>query len=257
MNKVYLAGIVVERPTMKYASEIGKVISVKIEINRKDIARKETITLISPVEEVMKEVLRTVRVGDFFYTEKARIVTTNYDKNVEVVCPHCQEVSYIHSRAERTDIHFTEFSSVRVQPDQEVYGMNKILLLGEVCSDMNYRTTGLKSYVKYKVAVNRLGKYRTSAQSSDYPFIVSFGKEADAANEHLKVSSIILAEGSVQEREIKQKVNHTCESCGNTINTKKESYVREIITSNVKYLDKITKESAVGEVLADSEESTE
>jgi len=254
-NRVIIMGIVVEKPIIKYVAEIGKSVYVKLKIDRKDIGKTETITVSTSVEEVMKNVLLNVKPGDLFFSGSAKISTFIYDKNIEIVCPHCQEVTYINTRAERTDIIFTDFELIK-NPQPTAFGYNKVYLLGRICSDLNYRQNltrpGAKSYIKYKLAVDRAGKYKEQ-QDADYPFIVSFGKEADTASQHLKTSDLVLVEGSVQEREIKQKVSNTCSVCGNTINTRKDSFVREIITSNVKYLDKLLKK----EQTEDSEEKPE
>lgn len=252
-NKVILAGIVKEKPTIRFVPELGKTINIKLEINRKDIAKKEIVTIMSTNEDLMKEVLMTVHVGDYCSTINAKIITTNYEKNLEVICSHCQNVSYVRQGAERTDIEFYDFATMKLQEDQEVYGINKVIVMGAICSDLNYRTAQTtKSYIKYKLAIDRNGRSKI-IQPADYPFIVSFGQEADTANTYLARSSIVLIEGAIQEREIKQKVTNTCSACGNALTIKKESIVREIITSKVKYISKKSKDSDIAALEGENE----
>ena len=238
-NKVYLAGIVRSDPDFAYDAILGDYLKIELEIRRKDLGKCETITAIVTQEDLIKDVIKNVKKGDYFLTLNAHINTINYSKTVEKVCSHCQEATYVNIKAEKTEVVVTDYECVH-DADPRLPGINKVILSGNVCSALNIRTnpTTNKPYCKYKLAVDRIGKAKT-LQEADYPFIVSFGREAANSAKHLHLSSMVLIEGALQERNVTQRFDHTCENCGQSMSIKRgNNIVREIIASSVEYLDK-------------------
>ena len=113
-------------------------------------------------------------------------------------------------------------------------GINKVFLEGNVCSDLNYRDKDGKSYCKYKLAVNQ----KVFDTKAEYPYIVTFGKDAELSKTYLKKNSRVFIEGSIQQRDIRQSEPFRCDACGVEAVKKIPNIVREIITSNVLFLDK-------------------
>lgn len=107
---------------------------------------------------------------------------------------------------------------------------NAVFLLGSLCSDVDFRVlpkSGV-SFAKYQMAVNR-----DKGKGTDYPWICSFGKQAENDVIRLKKSSQILVRGKVQTREFKQPL--TCPNCGHE--WEKDSVATEIAAENVEYLN--------------------
>lgn len=237
-NKVFLAGTVCGEPEFTMDSERGDVVYIKLHINRKDIGKTEHVTVAIFDEELMTRALEEVKDGDYFVLTNGRIVTQNYTKTSTIICPNCQNVDYKQTKAEKTEIEVHNFEIMKGIDKDLAVGINKVFLMGNVCSQLNYRpgANNGKDYVKYKLAVNRVGK-RKGNKTADYPFIVSFNKEATNASKYLKPASEILIEGAVQEREIAQKNPYSCPSCGHDSTPKAKSIVREIITAKVEYIN--------------------
>lgn len=247
-NKVYLAGIVKSEPDFAYDQVIGDFVKIELDIRRKDLGKCETITVIITQEELVKETMKNVKKGDYFVTLNAHINTINYSKTIEKVCSHCQEASYVNIKAEKTEVVVSDYEVVH-DADPRLPGINKVILSGNVCSALNIRSnpTTNKPYIKYKLAVDRIGKAKT-IQEADYPFIVSFGREASNSAKHLHLSSMILIEGALQERNVTQRFDHTCENCGQSMMIKRpNNIVREIIASSVEYLDKHKEDDEIEE----------
>lgn len=71
--------------------------------------------------------------------------------------------------------------------------MNKVLLIGRLTKDPEYREAKELSIAKYTLAVDRRG-----SEHADFISCVVFGKGADFANEYLKRGTKIAIEGRIQ-----------------------------------------------------------
>lgn len=236
-NKVILAGVVLGEPEFAMDAERGDVLLIELNIDRSDIGKTEKVTVAIFKDEVLNKALEEVHNGDYFMVTNGRIITTNYNKVSPIICPNCQNVEYKESKAEKTEIEVYNYQLMKNLDAAETIGMNKVFLIGNVCSALNYRpgTNNGKDYIKYKLAVNRVGKNKV--KNADYPFIVSFNKEATNAHQYLKSSSEIFVEGAVQEREIAQKNKYCCPVCHQESTPRSKSIVREIITAKVEYIN--------------------
>lgn len=236
-NKVILAGAVITTPEFNMDSERGDVLQVKLQINRKDIGKAESISISIYESELITKGLKEIHAGDYIVIH-GRIVTTNYTKTIPIECS-CGEIDYKQKKAEKTEVEVNSFEVMRNVDPMTAIGINKVFLIGNVCSALNFRPAAgtNKDYIKYKLAVNRIGVLKDE-QTADYPFIVSFGKEASSANKMIGPSSELFIEGALQERIITQKDLYRCPVCNNEEIAKSKSSVREIITSKVVYLNK-------------------
>ncbi|MBL4952138.1 single-stranded DNA-binding protein [Neobacillus sp. YIM B02564] len=107
---------------------------------------------------------------------------------------------------------------------------NSVFLLGSLCSDVDFRIlpkSGV-SYAKYQLAINR-----DKGKGTDYPWVCSFGKQAESDAVHLRKSSQCLVRGRIQTREFKQPLH--CPNCQHE--WEKESVATEVVADNVEYLN--------------------
>lgn len=237
-NKVFLAGIVCEEPEFTMDAEHGDSLHIKLHINRKDIGKSEYVTISIFNDTLLSKALDEVKVGDYLIVTNGKIITTNYTKISSIICPNCQNVDYKQTKGEKTEIEVYNYELMKDVNKDLAVGINKVFLMGNICSNLNFRpgANNGKDYVKYKLAVNRIGK-KKQEKLADYPFIVSFNNEATLANKYLKPSSAIFIEGAIQEREIAQKNAFHCSECGHDSNPKAKSIVREVIAARVEYLN--------------------
>lgn len=237
-NKVFLAGTVLGDPEFSMDADHGDSLNIKLHINRKDIGKTEVITVCIFNEELLNKALEEIKDGDYMVVTNGRLISTNYIKVSSIICPICQNVDYKQTQAEKTEIEVYNYQLMKNIDKDLAIGINKIFLRGNVCSALNFRpgANNGKDYIKYKLAVNRVGKNRID-KPADFPFIVSFNKEATNAQKYLKQGSEIFLEGAIQEREIAQKNNYNCQNCGNESTPKSKSIVREVITAKVEYIN--------------------
>lgn len=90
---------------------------------------------------------------------------------------------------------------------------NQILIIGTVVSKPELITVGKTPCCRYRLGVDR--KYYIKSQSelhSDYPWVYSYGQQAEWDSIHLREKALILVDGFIQRRNIKMKL--TCEECG-------------------------------------------
>ena len=117
---------------------------------------------------------------------------------------------------------------------------NKVTIVGTVVSDPELVKTKYGVFCRYRLGVDR--KYYIKTQSditADYPWVYSYGKQAEMDAVHLQQGTVVLVYGFMQNRKVK--VPFTCESCGITYLYK--DYATEFIPYSVEYLsDYITDE---------------
>lgn len=232
-NRVVLIGSVAEEPHMEHGA-----LCVNLNINRQDLRKTEQISVYTYEVDLIKKGIIGIHEGDLFVCDNAFIKTIPCKKIQEIVCSECHQIFYQEINSERTEVIFNSFSVIGKNIDfSKVNGVNKVFLEGNITSDINYRPRSITpntSYIKYKLGINEYS-YSTDA---NYPFIVSFGKDADVASKNLHKGSRIFLEGSIQERKFKQNVDFICPHCDCQAIKKVQSKVREVITSNVVFLDK-------------------
>lgn len=233
-NKVILAGIVAKEPEYMANSIHGESLKITLSVNRKDIGKIEEISFWITKDEIITKGLQNIHKDDYLIVTNGRIVTKNYDKTHTILCPHCQNVTYEDVSAERTDVVAFDFEVMSGMDIQESIGINKVFLLGNICTnfiDNPTRAVGLEC-VKYKLAVQRPHRMGSKKQA-DFPFIVSFNELAITAKKHYGVSDMLLVEGSIQQREVRQKHQIHCEVCGQDVTPTTKNEVSEIIASRV------------------------
>ena len=112
---------------------------------------------------------------------------------------------------------------------------NNLSVIGAVCTDVIGRESGSGvSLTQYQIAINR--KYRVKEHDgvikSDYPWVKSFGSQADEDLKHLRKSSQVYIAGALQTREMSRFV--ICENCSARLDYMES--VAEIVPQDVEYL---------------------
>ena len=110
---------------------------------------------------------------------------------------------------------------------------NEVQVIGTLCADPEQYENGWAT--AYQVGINRNFYLRDDSPSSfsDYPFIRSYGRQADSDMEHLQKGTLVLVDGFLRIRTFDRITK--CPECG----TEKqwESRVLEIVPYSVQYLD--------------------
>lgn len=229
-NIAYIGGVV--RTPVYFENEF---LNVELSVFRADLAKVETITVIAVSKDVVSRAVKEIHEGDYFLTTSAYLKTKTYLREKELECSECYNVEYQKVKSEKTEVVFDDFVIIKLMEDAPMpFGINKIFLSGNICNSLNYREKADKGYCKYKLAVNK----KVFDTETEYPFIVTFGKDAELSNKYLAKNSRVFVEGSIQQREINQNVDFVCPECGTQAIKKVPNIVREVITSNVVFLDK-------------------
>lgn len=232
-NKVIIGGMI------KHSAYIQNgLLCVDLSIYRKDLRKDEDLTIYCQNRDLFKRALQEITEGNYFFTSDAMIQTITYKRDKEFVCSECTYTKYESVQSERTEVIFDDFQVIRVQQGQYIDGVNKVFVSGNICSQINYREKDGRYYTKYKLGVNQ----HTYSSQSAYPYIVSFGKEAELAHKHLGLNSRVFVTGSIQERNVKQNKDFVCPECGTRAIKRTPVVVREVIVSDVLYIDKVGKE---------------
>ena len=76
--------------------------------------------------------------------------------------------------------------------------MNRIVISGNICHDLEIKTSGETKILNFTVAVRRRFKDKDGNYLSDFIRCVAFNNSADFINKFFKKGSPILVEGSLQ-----------------------------------------------------------
>lgn len=153
-------------------------------------------------------------------------ITTNQQK-VDVPCQNCGktiENKYIFTCVTTSKVHVFE-------PTEQEPFVNNVILLGTVCNEKQFNyikgTRSLVGNSKYQIAVNR-----REPNSTDYPYITTFAKQAEEDAKRINVGSQILVDGAVNTRVHTKTL--TCD-CGSDIQFNEPH--TEILGISVEYLN--------------------
>lgn len=127
---------------------------------------------------------------------------------------------------------------------------NNLHLIGAVCSEIQTRQnpSGV-SMTQYQVAVNRKYHVKEKEDKTDFPWVKTFGRQAEEDEKHLKVSSQVYINGAIQTREVSKTI--VCDECESTI--KYVENLGEIVPQDVEYLnncifDEVEQEASEGKI---------
>jgi single-strand DNA-binding protein len=111
---------------------------------------------------------------------------------------------------------------------------NNLHMIGAVCSEVQSRISqsGV-SMTQYQVAVNRKYHVKEKEDKTDFPWVKTFGRQAEEDEKDLKVSSQIYINGAIQTREVSKTI--VCDECESVI--KYVENLGEIVPQDVEYLN--------------------
>lgn len=189
--------------------------------------------VINVYEPSLIEKVESFREGDYVIV-KGFIATQEVKKGA--VCPNCQEI--IKSQGTITEVYAIENTNIGTGYTLESIKefSNTVIVLGSLCRDVEFRllpNTGTPS-AQYQLAVNR--KFNVKRQRdnfTDYPWVNSFGRQAEQDALRLETGSQVLIQGGLQTRNV-QKIM-VCENCDGEF--KAEDFVAEIVPYSVEYLN--------------------
>lgn len=227
-NQVSLYGMVSEDPIIVVNEETGEyrkgMMNVILIRNKRDVGDKDNdaIRCDRPIiytgNPEMIEIMSKLKQNDLVEI-KGFLTTADIQK--KTTCKHCGKANVFKGTLTFItpvfiDIRKTEStereSLVELKDHMEI--SNQILLIGNLCDDVQYYHDGKVKSVLYQLAVNR--KYYLSDGlpnvRTDYPFIRSFGENASQDRDSLYKGSMVLVDGRIQTREFQRK--NACEFCG-------------------------------------------
>jgi hypothetical protein len=147
--------------------------------------------------------------------------------NKKSLCPFCgtQNVKYRGSSTFIYPIAINKLNSVLTSYEQDAdlpeailekhYTeiSNQALIIGTIVSDPEMIGTEKRPCCRYRLGVDR--KYYIKTQddiTADYPWVYSYGQQAEWDYRHLQQGSVILVDGFIHNRQVNAKIQ--CEHCG-------------------------------------------
>lgn len=227
-NYVLLIGELQNSPIINEEKQRAKYV-VKT-LRRND---KIDFPIVSVLDSNLIEKVKTFNAKDFILI-KGILATQEVKKGV--ICPHCQEVN----RVEGTTTEVIAIENMSIGPNHVLEALkeisNQVMVLGSLCRKPEYRLLATSSIgsSQYQLAVNR--KFNVKRQpniQTDYPWVNSFGRQAEQDALRLDIGSQVFIQGGVQTRQIQK--NMTCTKCSQEF--KAEDHVAEIVPYSVEYLN--------------------
>ena len=227
-NHVLLVGELQSSPIVNEQEEVAKYVIKTFRRNNKvdyPIINVYGMDLINKIKD-SKE-------GDYIMV-KGFISTSEVKK--AVICPHCQTIT--EERGTTTEI--TVIENINIGTEYSLAGVqevsNTIMILGSLCRDPEFRilpNTTTPS-TQYQLAINRkFNVQRKGSSQTDYPWVNSFGRQAEQDAVRLETGSQVFIQGGIQTRSVQK--NITCNQCKEEF--KAEDFVAEIVPYSVEYLN--------------------
>lgn len=119
---------------------------------------------------------------------------------------------------------------------------NQALIIGTVVNDPEVIETDNMLICRYRLGVDR--KYFIKTQSdltADYPWIYTYGQQAERDAKHLKKGALVLVDAIIQNRKVEGYM--TCENCG--IQYRFPDAATEFIPFSVEYLNGYTTDEEI------------
>lgn len=208
---------------------------VKNDRNSGDLSknlRQDVPVIMSKDSEIIKKI-EEIQPNDLVYL-KGVIVTKNVKK--VSICPHCGAeknisgmivyICPIFLRIVKSGLTKEEASNLLFE-NREI--SNDVLVIGHLCNDpIKYTTMNKKTIAEYQIAIDRTFRLEDDSQCdnetyneidenkaiADFPWIKSYGKNAEEDLKRLKRGSSILVEGYIQARNTpRTEICDNCSSC--------------------------------------------
>lgn len=170
-------------------------------------------------------------------------VLVTKDVNKKVTCKTCGKVHIFQGSSEFVRPIYLETCMKKVPKENVVAELKKRIeisnvatLIGTVCKKPEMYTTEKKLHVtQFPIAINRKYKIPEDALEirTDFPYVKSYGTQADKDYQYLDVGSVLMIDGCIQTREFERLLE--CD-CGAT--TKWYDSSLEIIPYQSEYFNK-------------------
>lgn len=190
--------------------------------------RKNSKKFIYPLIEIdgeIEEVKNKIEVGKIVCIE-GKITTA--PKEIKYPCPNCNYE--IHNKYIFTTV--TANKVLVMESTTEEPYMNNVILLGTVCKEKEFKyikgTISPVGNTKYQIAVNR-----KEPNSTDYPWISTFARQAEEDAKRIDIGSQVLIDGVINTRLNSKEC--TCEKCLETIQI--TEHHTEVLGTTVEYLN--------------------
>ena len=229
-NFVLLVGELIEVPKVNREQTIGKF---KLKTLRRNDKYDTPVVRVSTESTIKK--LPTFSVGDFIMV-KGIVSTRDIIKRAE--CPKCKEINKV--RGTTTEV--LAIDIVDIGPNFKLEDLkefsNIVRMLGTLCREPSLTTTSSQSTVslcKYQIAANRKLNVASEPDTyTDYPWVNSFGRQAEQDALHIETGSQIYIDGGLQTRVLRRECH--CENCGCDYKTEGDIII-EIVPHSVEYLN--------------------
>jgi len=111
--------------------------------------------------------------------------------------------------------------------------MNRVMLIGRLTKDPDFRTTQNSSYARFNVAVDRRFKKDGEEQTADFPSCVAWGKTAEFVDKYFHKGMKIGIVGRIQTGSYKNKDGQTV-------------YTTDVIAEEVEFIESKNASGASG-----------
>lgn len=242
-NTVYLYGQIITVPRIRYldGTAVSAMFSIKVlRRNANSGTEHKKIYFDCPVirtkNKLLIEQIAGLTKGDMIIT-RGLITTREVEKLT--ICPECGARNVQQGNA----VYVTPISIMCVEREvSELAGVqllkehneisNNVIVIGNICKAPEfYEDANKRTYAQYQMAVNRRFHVKEDAQTTDYPWIKTFGRQATNDSRCLVVGSGIYINGALQSRDITRST--TC-SCSHTYEW--DESVLEIVPYYIGYL---------------------
>lgn len=230
-NTAFLFGVLEGSPIINETNEEKKSATFCIKTLRRN--DKIDYPVITVYEPDLIERVRRFRPNDFILV-KGVLTTAEVKKGI--ACPHCK-------KRLKTPGTTTVVIGVWVYDIGEKHNLadfkessNTLFVLGSLCRDVEFRflKTRTVASAQYQLAVNRKFKVKQQPNNmTDYPWVNSFGAQAEQDKKRLQTGSQVFIQGGLQTRNIQKKI--TCPHCEKEFSA--DDFVAEIVPYSVEYLN--------------------
>lgn len=190
--------------------------------------------IISVYDPVVLSKIESFKEGDMV---QIKGILASIEARKSSICGHCgSKNSAIGTLTTAVAIDVCKLRDETTLEDLKEFS-NIVMTIGTVVKDPTFKQLpkSLTSFTSYQIAINR--KYHIKNQDvdqkSDYPWVSSFGQQAEEDAKRIQKGSQIFISGGLQTRVVNR--NIICENCKSEILS--EDMVGEIVPYSVEYLN--------------------
>jgi len=226
-NYVLLVGEVQSSPILNETKKRAKYVIQTLRRND-----KVDYPAINVLDEAQFEKVGAYKENDFVLV-KGILSTSEVRKGV--LCPNCGETL----RTNGTTTEVIAIENILLGTGFNLLELkeisNTVMLLGSLCRSPEFRVlvnSGTAS-AQYQLAVNRKYNVKQQNTQTDYPWINSFGKQAEQDAVRLETGSQVFIHGGLQTRNVQKGMS--CPKCLKDFRA--EDFVAEVVPYSVEYLN--------------------